>query len=143
MLLDEFTALYSFQFERDVEWGDMDAMQHVNNTFYFRYFERVRFEYFLEMGLIDSVKAENIGPILASTSCKFKVPLTYPDTVHLGTYITDLGDDRFLMKYGVFSKKLDRLAAEGEGLIVCYDYARGQKVNIPGAIKDKLAETAR
>jgi acyl-CoA thioester hydrolase len=27
-----------------VRWGDMDAMGHVNNTIYFRYFEIARLE---------------------------------------------------------------------------------------------------
>jgi acyl-CoA thioester hydrolase len=29
-----------------VAWGEMDAMGHINNIIYFRYFETVRIEYF-------------------------------------------------------------------------------------------------
>ena len=28
-----------------VRWGDLDAMGHVNNTIYFRYFESLRIEW--------------------------------------------------------------------------------------------------
>jgi acyl-CoA thioester hydrolase len=27
-----------------IRWGDMDAMGHVNNTIYFRYFETIRID---------------------------------------------------------------------------------------------------
>ncbi len=140
MSLDEFKKQYSFNVERHVEWADMDAFQHVNNTMYFRYFEKVRFDYFEANGLASSVEIEKIGPILASTQCRFKLPLTYPDTIVIGTYITDLEADRFLMKYAVYSLGHERVAAEGDGLIVCYDYDKGEKAPIPEAIFVKLQD---
>ena len=30
-----------------------------------------------------------IGPILAHTECRFKLPLNYPDTVSVGASVTD------------------------------------------------------
>ena len=38
-LLDGFTVTVTFP----VAWGEMDAMGHVNNTVYFRYFETVSY----------------------------------------------------------------------------------------------------
>ena len=138
MTLDEFRKQYSFNVERHVEWADMDAYQHVNNTVYFRYFEKVRFDYFEDYGLARSVEETQIGPILASTQCRFKIPLSYPDTVVIGTYITDLQFDRFLMKYAIYSLGHERVAAEGDGLIVSYDYNKNEKASIPEAIFTKL-----
>lgn len=138
MTLDEFKQQFPFNVERHIEWADMDAYQHVNNTMYFRYFEKVRFDYFEANGLAKSVAEQQIGPILASTQCRFKIPLNYPDTVIVGTYITDLEEDRFLMKYGIYSLEHNRVAAEGDGLIVCYDYSKGKKAAIPEAIFAKL-----
>ena len=142
MTLDEFKKLYAFHVERKIEWSDMDAFQHVNNTMYFRYFEKVRFDYFEDYGLARSVEEMQIGPILASTQCRFRIPLTYPDTVLIGTYITELETDRFLMKYAAFSLGHENVAAEGDGLIICYDYNKGEKAAIPGAIFSKLKSVA-
>ena len=64
-----------------VQWGDMDAFQHVNNTVYFRYFENARLEYFRRPGWFEFERATGIGPILASTQARFRRPLTYPDTI--------------------------------------------------------------
>ena len=35
--------------ELPVQWGDMDAFAHVNNTVYLRWFETVRIAYFEEL----------------------------------------------------------------------------------------------
>ena len=135
----EFKKRYPFFIAGRVEWADLDAFQHVNNTMYFRYFERVRLDYFIDVGFIELMREQDVGPILASTQCRFKLPLEYPDSILTGTYITDLQDDRFLMRYAVYSYEHDGIAAEGEGLIVCYDYEKKQKVNIPEAIRTKLS----
>ena len=42
LLLNDF----SFEIDLSVEWGDMDALQHVNNVEYFKYFQKERIAYF-------------------------------------------------------------------------------------------------
>lgn len=79
-----------------------------------------------------------IGPILASTGCKFKLPLTYPDTVSVGTRVSDIGADRFVMRYVVVSHGHAKVAAEGEGLIVSYDYRALRKAPLPEEMKRRI-----
>jgi acyl-CoA thioester hydrolase len=138
MTIDEFKKQYSFNVEKDIEWADMDAFQHVNNTVYFLFFEKIRIAYFENSGLISSMTESGIGPILASTQCRYKIPLTFPDAVVIGAYITDLQADRFLMKYAVYSIGHKGIAAQGDGMIVCYNYKKGEKASIPEAIFSKL-----
>lgn len=69
------------------------------------------------------------------------MPLTYPDKVLIGTYITDLEDDRFLMKYAIYSLQHSRIAADGDGVIVCYDYNNNKKALIPDVIRKMLEES--
>ncbi|HEX8422205.1 MAG TPA: thioesterase family protein, partial [Pyrinomonadaceae bacterium] len=76
--------------------------------------------------------------ILASTQCKFKIPLTYPDTVSVGTKISEIEADRFNMKYTVVSHAHAKVAAEGEGLIVSYDYRAQKKAPLPDEIKERI-----
>ena len=118
-----------------VAWGDMDAFQHVNNVTYFRWFEHVRIAYFEAVGWTAAMAEGGVGPILAQTSCAFRAPLPYPDTVTLGARAVDLGDDRFTMRYRVVSGRLGTIAAEGEGRIISYDYREGRKAPLPPAIR--------
>lgn len=131
---------YSVVIELPVTWGEMDAFNHVNNTVYFRYFESARIAYFERLGLMDYMRENNKGPILGSTQCRFKVPLTYPDKVFVGARVRQLQSDRFVHQYIVVSEQLNRVAAEGEGQIVYYDYSAACKTALPAAIYRKILE---
>ena len=49
-----------------VLWGYMDALGHVNNTIYFRFFESARVEYMAQMGLFATQAGDHeVVPILA------------------------------------------------------------------------------
>jgi acyl-CoA thioester hydrolase len=115
---------YPVVIEIPVAWGDMDAFQHVNNVAYFRYFESARIMYSEKLGLHTYKEETGIGPILGSTSCKYRLPLTYPDTVSVGAKITDIGADLFTMQYAVVSRKHQKIAAEGDGVVVMYEIGR-------------------
>ena len=136
--MDNLLNLYPVIIEAPVAWGEMDAFQHLNNAVYFRYFESARMAYFERLRLLEYMDATGIGPILASTSCKFRIPLTYPDTVSIGVRVTEIGGDRFTMEYRVVSHKHQKVAAEGDGVIVSFNYKERQKAPIPDEIKRRI-----
>ncbi|MFN8486350.1 MAG: thioesterase family protein [Caldilineaceae bacterium] len=133
--MHELLKAFPVIIETPVAWGDMDAFQHVNNTVYFRYFESGRIAYFERLNVLTQ---EGVGPILAAAQCKFKFPLTYPDTVWIGTRITEIGDDRFTMQSRVVSQRYQRLAAEGDSVIVAYDYGGRKKTVWPEELKERI-----
>ena len=122
---------YPVTITEEVIWGDMDAFQHVNNTVYFRYFESARMAFMVKTNMLDILKKSNIGPILASTHCDFRAPLTFPDTIHIGARVTDIQERKISMKFVVLSEKLNKVAAEASGLMVYYDYTVGKACSIP------------
>jgi acyl-CoA thioester hydrolase len=81
-----------------------------------------------------------IGPILASTQCIFKIPLTYPDHVTVGAKVDALEKDRFIMKYAVISHKHKKMAALGQGTLVTFDYNNSKKALIPDEIKKRIVD---
>jgi len=121
-----------------VAWGEMDALQHVNNIVYFRYFETVRLAYFEKMSFMDSEQFGGIGPILAEASCKFRKPLTYPDTVWVGARVAAIERDRFTMSFLLVSEKLEKVAAEGTGVIVAYDYRAKRKAELSALARERI-----
>ena len=131
-----------------VAWGEMDAFGHVNNTVYFRYFESARIMYLRAIdftaggGSGGGGAGDRIGPILASTHCRFRRPLTYPDTVRVGTRTTEVAEDRFVMEYRVVSLESEAVAAEGGGTVVAYDYGRGEKAPLPPAVREAIDRLA-
>jgi acyl-CoA thioester hydrolase len=129
---------FPFVITQSLIWRDMDAYQHVNNAVYFRYFEDVRMALFDELGIVEHKNRTQIGPILASTRCDFRAPLSFPDRIQVGTAIEDLRPKRFVMKYAVYSETHDAMAAEGEGLLVFYDYNLNKSCEIPDVIRERL-----
>ena len=120
--------------QQKLDWGDMDALNHINNVVYFRYFENARMKYFENTGMMEVMQATKIGPILGATECKFLEPLTYPDTITLGASVSKIREKRLTMKYAIYSQKLERIAAEGSGEIVFVDFVTGRSTLIPDAI---------
>jgi acyl-CoA thioester hydrolase len=135
---EELLKIYPVVIELPVAWGEMDALRHVNNIVYFRYFESARMAYFTRLDIWNYMNETGVGPILASTECKFRLPLVYPDTVSVGTKISGVEADRFVMKYVVVSQRHAKVAAEGEGLIVSYDYRALKKAPLPDEIKRRI-----
>lgn len=135
-LLEEFPVVV----EISVAWGEMDSLGHVNNAVYFRYFETARMAYFEKLQFLRHMETTGIGPILASTQCKFKRPVKYPDTIWVGVRASDIQEDRFVTHYRIVSKQQAAVVAEGEGLIVTYDYTKNQKAPIPDIISKRMRE---
>jgi acyl-CoA thioester hydrolase len=137
-MIQELLAEYPIRFETPVAWGEMDAFEHVNNVIYFKYFESARIEYFRQIQFPEHMESTGVGPILASTSCRFRKPLAYPDRVTVGARVTQLDTDRFTMLYRVVSHELGAVAADGEGLIVAYNYRTAEKASLPDVIRDRI-----
>ncbi len=138
--MKEIISEYPVVIELPIAWGDMDAFQHVNNVVYFKYFESARISYFEKLNFIEYMNETGIGPILASTQCSYKIPLTYPDHVTVGSKIETIDEERFKMKYAVVSHKHKKIAALGEGVIVTFDYQKNKKAIIPDEIRKRIID---
>ena len=120
---------------------------------YFVHIETARIKYFEAMVAIGKeldpafdadgfIHGRAVGPILASTSCKFIRPCTYPDTLHTFVSAKLLDDDRFAMDYTMFSDEAgwDVPVAKGEGVVVTVDYAAAApaRVPVPAVLRDAI-----
>jgi acyl-CoA thioester hydrolase len=76
-----------------IRWGDMDAMGHVNNTIYFRYFETVRIAWFQTIGGPPDPQGE--GPVIVNAFANFLEQLEYPGDVIARHYVADPGRTSF------------------------------------------------
>jgi acyl-CoA thioester hydrolase len=132
---------YPVELRIPVLWGHMDAMGHVNNTVYFRFFESARVAYMSQMGLhARQIEDDLILPILASTRCDYKVPLTYPDEVLVRATTTKIGRTSFTQSYEIWSTAQNAVAAVGEGIIVCVDKKSGKPVEVPADMRAAIGK---
>lgn len=133
-LLRDFPVVVQFP----LAWGEMDALGHVNNVVYFRYFESARVAYLTKINFMDLAANDGVGPILASTQCDFRKALAYPDTVVIGARVIEIGSDRFTMEYRLVSQHLQKVAAEGKGTLVAYNYREKRKTELPESVRKNI-----
>lgn len=126
-----------------VAWGEMDALNHVNNVSFFRYLETSRVAFLRALGpgvgFDASDRRRGVGFILQHAECRFRRPVNFPDTLRVTSSLVSIGDDRFTLEHQVISTATDHVAAVGRGTIVTYDYAAHAKVSIPPVVRDALA----
>ncbi|HEX9581689.1 MAG TPA: thioesterase family protein [Gemmatimonadales bacterium] len=136
----QLRADFPVAIEIPVQWGELDAYGHVNNAVYFRYFESGRIAYFRRCGLLESYRRDQVGAILHSTSCRFRVALQYPDTVVVGARVSEVQEDRITMLYRVVSRERNAVAAEGQGIVVAFDYQTRTKTRLPDQVREEIAK---
>jgi len=122
-----------------VAWGEMDAFQHVNNVVYARWLETARMVYLERIGLVDRMRDEGVGPILARTVIDYKRPLRYPDTVHVSATISRIGGSSFTMTFRIRSDALGADVASGEQVMVVYDYRVGATARVDDRLRGAIA----
>ena len=138
--MNELLKDFTFVVDLNIEWGDMDALQHVNNIEYFKYFQVARIAYFEKIDSESVMGETRISSILASTQCKFIYPLDYPDSISVGVRVDVMADQYFTMKYAVVSEKHQRLAAIGDAKVVMLDYVNNKKASIPNEIRKTIID---
>lgn len=136
--MKELLKAYPVITEIPVAWGEMDALNHVNNVVYFRYFETARIDYFRQAALMEEMHKTGIGPVLKETSCRYKLPVTYPDTLYVGSRVAEMKEDRFTMEYEIVSKKLGAVTTQGRAQVVMFDFKNNQKANMPSQLVDTI-----
>ncbi|WP_144393909.1 acyl-CoA thioesterase [Pleionea sediminis] len=138
--LEELEKNYPVIIDINIHWGDMDAFQHVNNVIYFRYFESARIAYFRQTHIMDEMETKKIGPILASTECRYRRPVTFPDVLKVGCRVSEIRDNDFDQEYAIFSTAQNALVTTGEARIVMVDYHSHQKTEISDSIKQHILD---
>lgn len=113
-----------FQCVMPVRWGDQDALNHVNNSVYFRYFEEARIQLFRQAGIV--LPSDRNG-VLAHASCDFLQPLLYPATVVVSLVLLRVGRSSMEFETLLESQETPGLVyARGKNVMVAVDAASGQ-----------------
>lgn len=134
-LLPEGTPLH--ELSMPIRWGDMDALNHVNNTVYFRYFEQTRLGWYEALGL-PSLAVSDEGMIIVDNHAEYLRPLVYPAdiTVHMGGHSP--GRSSFVSTYSIVAG--NTLFTRGRAKIVWVDHKAGKSTPLPVRIRELFNE---
>ena len=138
MELDKFPIQVRFP----IAWGEMDPQDHVNNVYYFRYFENARMRYFEEVGLEKMRVNDGVATVLAEQNCKYFKSLKYPEWLTVGARTKSIGKTSFIMEY-IIAGDESGVAALGEGVLVVYDYQRLKKTAMPDKLREAILKVEK
>ena len=112
-----------------LRWGDLDAMNHLNNTLYFRLMEEARICWFHEHDMM--ARNDGDGPILAHASCDFIKPMTYPCNALVTQTVTRVGRSSMDLDMTIESVEDAVLHAKGKNVLVWMDYVNAKSAPWP------------
>lgn len=130
-------ALFPHPVKINVQWGEMDALGHVNNVQFIRYFETARVYMMSVSGLWGLYESKGIMIVLAKIECNFIQPLYFPDTITAQARIVSMGSSSMVVEHQIISEK-SGLAAQGNGIIVFVDQKTGKSTPIPADIRAQI-----
>lgn len=113
-----------FRFETPVRWGDLDKLNHVNNTVYFRYMEDARMGFAHACGM--GVEGSGRDFVLANVSCDFLHPIFWPATVVVDTRLIKVGRTSIQCEVEISVKGQDACCARARNVIVGVDTDSGR-----------------
>lgn len=120
-----------------MRWGEMDALGHMNNVAYLRYFEEVRIAWFETLPMEYRVGAE--GPILGTITCKYLKPAVYPVEFEITSYTGNPGHSSFSMWHELYNANdPEERFAEAEAKLVWIDIGAGRSRPMPDWMREKI-----
>lgn len=124
--------------EVPVAWAEQDLFGHLNNVVYLRYCENVRMHFLDRIGLLAMHREQRKGVILASTTCNFRKPVTWPQTITIRTGCIAMGNTSFTLAYEL-TNEVGELVADATSVLVMYDYERAEKMRVPDIVREAIA----
>ena len=123
-MLPNELANYAVIHHQIIQWGEMDAFNHLNNVVYYRYAESARIAYLQTLGMFDG----SMVTMLAQSSCQYLRPVTYPDTLLIGVRCQRLGTTSIVIEYAYYSRQQQVIVATAEAVIVRLDSSAKSKL---------------
>ena len=118
-----------------VRFRDLDPMGHVNNAVFLTYIESARVAFLRHLGAATTLDEMSI--IVARIEIDFRAPVGFGEDVEIAVRASRFGGKSFDLEHEL--RVGDTVVAEVKTVLVTYDYAKHEPVEIPGDWREKLA----
>lgn len=126
-----------------VRFGDLDAMRHLNNVVFLRYFETARIKYLQHLvPTHDPAHPEydKFGLIFAECHIRYIKTVGFDASVRVSCRIEDVRRSSVRMPFEMHVD--ETLVADGYGVVVGYDYDKGEAVALHDEARSALQAEA-
>jgi acyl-CoA thioester hydrolase len=125
-----------------VRFSDLDAMRHVNNVVFLRYFETARITYLRAIQVHDPVAEVDteFGLIFAECHITYRSPVGFDEELEVALTIGDIRRSSFRVAFEM--RVGERVCAEGYGVMVGFNYAAQRAAALPAHVRGRLEAAA-
>ena len=123
-----------------VRFGDLDAMRHLNNVVFLRYFETARIAFLCTlMPGHDPATPEGGDDAMIFAECHiaYRSPVQFDEEVLVECTIGEVRRSAFQVLFTMHAG--ERLAAEGYGWLVGFDYVQQRAAPLSDGLRERLA----
>ena len=118
-------------------WIDNDMYGHLNNVVHYSLFDTAVNKTLIEAGALDIHGGDVIG-LVVHTQCHYFDSIAFPQTVHVGLRVLELGRSSVSYALGLFADNAPLSAALGEFTHVYVGRATRRPVDLPPALRAAL-----
>ncbi|HYH57638.1 MAG TPA: thioesterase family protein [Thermoleophilaceae bacterium] len=126
-----------------VRFGDLDAMRHLNNVVFLRYFETARIAFMRDLFPTHDPahpEATRSGLIFAECHINYRSPVHFDEEVAIECSVGEIRRSAFQVRFTMAVE--GRLAADGYGWLVGFDYEAQRSSPLPEPLRDALVAAA-
>ncbi len=120
-----------------VKWGDMDALGHVNNAQYFRYFEQARLAWYHESGF-GVLGGTTDGFVIVNNYAEYLRSVTWPATVTVRMAGHSPGRSSFMSTYTLCTG--NELFTTGYSKVVWVNTETNTSIPLPPSVRELLTQ---
>jgi acyl-CoA thioester hydrolase len=128
-----------FSMVQRVRFGDLDAMQHMNNVEFLRFFETARIDWFSQVlpGHVPGSRGD-FGFIFAECHVSYRAPAFFNDEIRTWIRPSEVKRSSIRLEFEMRVEADDRLVADGWGALVGYDYGAGAPRPLPDEVRARI-----
>ena len=132
-------SAYPVFFTMTTRWRDNDAYGHINNAYYYEFFDTAVNRWLLQTGALDLPHGPVVG-LVAETGCKFLSSVSYPQQLEIGLTALRVGKSSVIFGLGLFVEKANEAAALCRFVHVYVDQASRRPTPISASMLEKLKQ---
>lgn len=116
---------------------DNDLYNHVNNATYYSFIDTAVTSY-LANAIGRDLATDALAYYVAENGCIYFQPISFPDVVHCGVRVSEIGRSSMRLEVGLFRNDDVLEAAHGYFVQVCCDRTTQKPIAMPGSVRAAL-----
>ena len=130
---------YKHSIPIQIRFSDIDALSHVNNSFFAQYYDVGRIYYFEDV-MKEKIDWTEIVVVIVNIEINFISPILQGDDIYVESKLTNFGNKSMKMEQRLIDKKTGIVKSNCKTILSGFDRLTNTSIKIPEEFKTKFLE---